>query len=428
MKSSIITFIFTIIFATSALAKPKVVTTAKNFYINEFENSASIGFSRLVFNVPDTNYLGRAGLKNSLFGCTNRYDFEVDGNNFTVSNPGFETKFTEIMKAANYRIPGNQNALFEEKGEEAEFLIAAMITNFEIDFCQREVGTSGDGQLYMEVSWQVFNIAKGEIVFEAVSEGYHKIKKEVDNIFPKLSEATFASALYNLIETDDLAIVLAQEDRMAVDPEFDGVDVGYKEVDPTTEAITLVEARQSVVTVKAPTGGHGTGFFVSDNGYLLTNEHVVGTNDVAYVLFDNGVELEAQVVRVAPVRDVALLKLPISKSNSLILRPNEPDIGTSVYAIGSPLSTGLSGTVSQGIISGYRLMDDLEFIQSDAQINPGNSGGPLIGEDGHAVGIAVSGRMDGEGINFFIPIKFALEALNITANDQPKSKYINANN
>ncbi|MDG1437988.1 MAG: trypsin-like peptidase domain-containing protein, partial [Emcibacteraceae bacterium] len=160
-----------------------------------------------------------------------------------------------------------------------------------------------------------------------------------------------------------------------------------------------------------------------ENGHILTNQHVVGTNKTVIVAFENGLELEAEVIRSAEKRDVALVKVPISKSIPLAIKMQEPDIGTSVYAIGSPLDTDLSGTVSQGIISALRMRDDQEYIQSDAQINGGNSGGPMVDENGNVVAISVSGRVDGEGINFFIPIKFALEALSINNDPKPVSKY-----
>ena len=152
---------------------------------------------------------------------------------------------------------------------------------------------------------------------------------------------------------------------------------------------------------------------ISDNGYILTNEHVVGLNDSVTITFDNGIAIEGQVVRTAPLRDVALVKVPLSRSKPLRLKIDEPEVGSSVYTIGSPLDPDLSGTVSQGIISAFRMIDNQEYIQSDAQINGGNSGGPMIDENGNVVAISVAGRIDGEGINFFIPIRFALEALNI---------------
>ncbi|MDA9771144.1 serine protease [Emcibacteraceae bacterium] len=175
--------------------------------------------------------------------------------------------------------------------------------------------------------------------------------------------------------------------------------------------------------MKPPTGGHGSGFVISENGFILTNQHVVGNSDRVIVSFLNGIEIEGEVVRSAEVRDVALVKVPLARSKAIPVKLDEPDIGDNIYAIGAPLDTDLSGTVSQGIISSFRMIDDLEFIQSDATIYGGNSGGPMVDENGNVVAISVMGRTDVETINYFIPKKFALKALNINQEEETTSKY-----
>ena len=405
--------IFSLVLITDfSVAKVKVVPTVENIYINKNEHSAPIGFSRLVFNVPSTKKLGTGGFKH-LLGCIKKYPYELESNTFNIENRIFINSFTEIMKQANYNIPGDPNSLFADKKIEPEFLIAAMISDFEIDYCHGTESSSGDGQLYMNLDWQVYNIAKEEVVFRKQTEGYYKIKKWSSNIVFRLLENTFKSALHNFLETDELATVLAGGDRGLISPDFDQFNVNYIQHEIGSPAVSIVQARQSVVTINLPTGGHGSGFLISDNGYILTNEHVVGLNDSVTITFDNGIAIEGQVVRTAPLRDVALVKVPLSRSKPLRLKIDEPEVGSSVYTIGSPLDPDLSGTVSQGIISAFRMIDNQEYIQSDAQINGGNSGGPMIDENGNVVAISVAGRIDGEGINFFIPIRFALEALNI---------------
>ncbi|MDG1996103.1 MAG: S1C family serine protease [Emcibacteraceae bacterium] len=416
-----ITLSVLLIFTGNTFAKPKVVPTAEEFYTNPDDNSPPIGFSRIVFNVPETKNLGRGGFKALI--CSPRYPFKVDRGNFNVENRIFIDTFTKVMNEANFNLPGDPNDLFVNKKNEPEYLVAVMISDFDIDYCHKINSVKGDGQLYMEFEWQVYNISKQEVVFKKTTEGYLKIKKITDNILFALLEGTFKNALYNLLETDELANAINSADRELVDPSFDNFSVDYITAIEKNEAINLNQARQSVVTIKAPSGGHGSGFFISENGHILTNQHVVGTNKTVIVAFENGLELEAEVIRSAEKRDVALVKVPISKSIPLAIKMQEPDIGTSVYAIGSPLDTDLSGTVSQGIISALRMRDDQEYIQSDAQINGGNSGGPMVDENGNVVAISVSGRVDGEGINFFIPIKFALEALSINNDPKPVSKY-----
>ena len=84
--------------------------------------------------------------------------------------------FSEIIKEAKYNIPGDPNALFFDNDAAPNFLISAMISDFEIDFCYRSRSVNkGDGQLYMKLDWQVYNIAKEEIVHRKETVGYHKI-------------------------------------------------------------------------------------------------------------------------------------------------------------------------------------------------------------------------------------------------------------
>jgi hypothetical protein len=98
----------------------------------------------------------------------------------------------------------------------------------------------------------------------------------------------------------------------------------------------------------------------------------------------------------------------------LAARPDRLAVGDEVLAIGTPLRTGLRGTVTRGIVSAARTRDGLTFRQSDAAISPGNSGGPLVDREGRVVGVAVSALRVGEaatGIGYFIPITDAMEVL-----------------
>jgi serine protease Do len=162
----------------------------------------------------------------------------------------------------------------------------------------------------------------------------------------------------------------------------------------------------------------GSGFIVDNDGFIVTNNHVVENADKIKVKLNNGKELEAEVVGKDPKTDIALLKL--KKSHDLrILQLGDSDtlkVGEWVVAIGSPF--GLEHTVTAGIVSakgrviGSGPYDD--FIQTDASINPGNSGGPLVNLRGEVVGIntAIVSRGGGNvGIGFAIPINMARDII-----------------
>jgi serine protease Do len=156
----------------------------------------------------------------------------------------------------------------------------------------------------------------------------------------------------------------------------------------------------------------GTGFIISSDGYILTNNHVVNGADEVMVKLSDGREVKADIKGVDEKVDLALLK--INEQNKLPFAElgdsNALQVGEWVMAIGNPF--GLSHTVTAGIVSakgrviGSGPYDD--YIQTDASINPGNSGGPLFNAQGQVIGIntaIISGG--GGGIGFAIPVSMA---------------------
>jgi Do/DeqQ family serine protease len=164
------------------------------------------------------------------------------------------------------------------------------------------------------------------------------------------------------------------------------------------------------------TQGTGSGLIVRQDGYILTNNHVVrNATDIKVTLADKRV-FSGKIVGRDAFTDLALVKidttnLPVAKmGSSKALRP-----GDWAIAIGSPL--GLDHTVTLGIISalGRSLGDmksNVELIQTDAAINPGNSGGPLLNIKGEVVGINTAVRSDAQNIGFSIPVDVASEVTN----------------
>lgn len=152
--------------------------------------------------------------------------------------------------------------------------------------------------------------------------------------------------------------------------------------------------------------GQGSGFLISEDGYVLTNNHVVDDADTVTVQLADEREFEARVVGTDPGTDVALVKIDdvddlptVQLGSSEALR-----VGDWAVAIGNPF--GLEHTVTAGIISGKGRVIGAgpydQFLQTDASINPGNSGGPLFNLDGEVIGINTA--IVGQGIGFSVPI------------------------
>ncbi len=161
--------------------------------------------------------------------------------------------------------------------------------------------------------------------------------------------------------------------------------------------------------------GSGSGFFVSDDGLIVTNKHVVSDESANYTVLVGETEYPATVLARDPSNDIALVKiegshfmnLPLGDSDSL--KP-----GQTVIAIGNPLGE-FANSVSRGIVSGLKRSVTagsgfgdteqlLDIIQTDAAINPGNSGGPLLNVSGEVIGVNVAMAQGAENIGFAIPI------------------------
>src|SRR5690606_16730607 len=161
--------------------------------------------------------------------------------------------------------------------------------------------------------------------------------------------------------------------------------------------------------------GVGSGFFISEDGYILTNNHVVSEATDIYVTLTDGREFKAKVVGTDERTDVALIKIDATGMPAMpIGNPKELRKGQWVLAIGSPF--GLESTVTAGIVSaiGRDTGDYLPFIQTDVAVNPGNSGGPLIDLQGRVVGInsQIVSRSGGfMGISLAIPIDEAMRVV-----------------
>ncbi|MBB5021184.1 Do family serine endopeptidase [Desulfurispira natronophila] len=151
----------------------------------------------------------------------------------------------------------------------------------------------------------------------------------------------------------------------------------------------------------------GSGFIVSDDGYIVTNHHVIKEADEILVTLSDEREYKAEVIGGDSAYDLALLKINARGLPALPLG-NSDDIrvGQWVFAVGNPF--GLSGTVTAGVISardrqiGQSVFDS--FLQTDASINPGNSGGPLLNLSGEVIGINTAIVSSGQGLGFAIPI------------------------
>ena len=161
--------------------------------------------------------------------------------------------------------------------------------------------------------------------------------------------------------------------------------------------------------------GLGSGFIINEEGYVVTNYHVINGAQEVKVIFSDGKEVNAKVINYDAERDIAVIKITDDVKMPGIAQLGDSSTvkaGEEVIAIGNPLGKEFSSTVTKGIVSSpNRKMKTengnvLDYIQTDAAINPGNSGGPLINSKGEVIGINTAKKVgeDIEGIGFAIPI------------------------
>src|SRR5579859_3689163 len=169
-----------------------------------------------------------------------------------------------------------------------------------------------------------------------------------------------------------------------------------------------------------PQEGQGSGFIIDHDGHILTNYHVIADARQIEVTLHNRKKYRASVVGSDRSHDLAIIQIKAADLNPMVMGDSRNlQVGQKVYAIGNPF--GLSGTLTSGIVSSIRQVQEPdgvtidEAIQTDAAINPGNSGGPLLNSHGEVIGIntmIASNVGQNAGIGFAIPINTAKAVVN----------------
>ncbi len=190
---------------------------------------------------------------------------------------------------------------------------------------------------------------------------------------------------------------------------------------PAPGTSPLDRALDSVVAITGETqseGSLGSGFFVTEQGHVVTNAHVVELRAEYRLHLRDGRVVPVEIQDRDRVRDLAVLrpKSPGAGHMPVLVfgRARDLHIGDPVFAAGSPLAESLGFTVTRGIVSAdIRAFGSVRLLQHDCAINPGNSGGPLLDGQGRVVGINTLKIRDAAGLGFAIPIEVAEELLKV---------------
>jgi serine protease Do len=211
-----------------------------------------------------------------------------------------------------------------------------------------------------------------------------------------------------------------------IDPSANPIVQIAKEVGPAVVGVTISVNQQLMGQEDATEmeSGYGTGIIVREDGYIVTNNHVIQGSDSVKVTLVDGTDYPATVIGTDRTTDLAVLKIAATGLTAAALGDSDAlEVGETVVAIGNPLGSDLAGSVTSGIVSalGREISTNgysQKYIQTDAAINPGNSGGALVNIKGEVIGInTLKSYLAGyddygvpigtEGIGFAIPISTA---------------------
>jgi serine protease Do len=332
--------------------------------------------------------------------------------------------FYETLSAEGLNIAGDPTDLFtrSEAAGSAEYLIGARITKISSNVCQEHdiwygmPQNSFSGEMHITIEWSVFSNLLQRKILSLRTDGYHLVAQPKSDGLTLMFHNAFAQAAEGLLASSDFISIAKRNfdgTRMAV---FSGDDLAIATLPEIKKNIKerLDAVLASIATVRAGQG-HGSGFFISEDGLLLTNSHVVGDAKNISVLLNNGLEVPGEVIRKSDARDIALVKVNLRIPNALPIRSLIGQKLEKIFVVGTPIHEKFSSTITSGIISGVRGGRAGSFIQADAPVSPGNSGGPLLDDRGNVLGVSVAKIIatGSEGLSMFIPIHDALDALKI---------------
>jgi serine protease Do len=376
-----------------------------------------VNLSRVVFDLAVGQKWGewRSGLL-----CIPRGDLKWREGRVEFDDNIFPDIFRRELRAVGFE--SGSDSLFEGAGDASgEFTLGARVKSVDAQICRAHsqyVPEMEKGSVSFEIEWQVYSRLQRKVVATIPTTGSFAIEQfHRDNVTPIMVGA-FRRNVVALTEAETFRKIFVVEPSQRAAAEHKPQSTGpivLSGASPTARPVS--EASGSVVAVLAG-GGFGTGFLVSADGYIITNEHVVGSETKVRIRWSDGFESDGEVIRTHKARDVALVLTSPHGRQALTLHRGVAAAGSTVFAVGTPLDLKFQGTVTKGIVSANRIFDGFSFIQSDVGVSHGNSGGPLLDEKGAVVGITDWGhREDGEpaNLNFFIPIGDALDFLNLKA-------------
>jgi len=342
---------------------------------------------------------------------------EREKQDVTAYAPSFKAE----LERAGYKpvTPGEEN-LFDPQASSSDYQAAAVISDVRVDACMSRGGLFADrgsvrGDSSMKIDWQIYSPIKKQIVARVSTSGTAHLDNSIQGGYQRLLVEAFASNVRELAQNASFREALNAPKALTAGFVVPGQQSKISLSGSLKAPARRIEDAVGSVVMLANGIGTGSGVLISDDGYVLTNAHVVGDEKTLRVRWSDKIETLGEVIRVAKDRDVALVKTNPRERTPLAIKRGAVSPGQRVYAIGTPLDKAFQSSVSSGVVSGSRIIDGLRYIQSDTSVTHGSSGGALLDENGSVIGLTDLGiEKDGPtGINLFIPIGDAMDFLSL---------------
>ncbi|WP_445359847.1 trypsin-like peptidase domain-containing protein [Microbulbifer sp. EKSA005] len=358
--------------------------------------------------------------------CRSDGSLKLNNAKYIAKNANFTQAAYTTLESYGYASAGSETKKFAlQRSDGVDLSLAAEVIEMRLAHCDSGRGNNlrkyTQNSTYLKIKWEVFDNLTREIVYTTETEGLDDHIRQPPRLrgAPLSMELAFQQSIENMLSQQEFIDIILGESRFS-----DKAKISSSIVDATlvygNEETSFSKKIQSIKAATATirtVSGHGSGFVISKQGHVLTNQHVVSSNQDVLVIID-GQEYRAQVLRADKRRDVALLQI-IERFGHLPveIHRKSAELGDPIYVIGTPLDETLDFSITRGIISARRDINELPYYQTDAAVNPGNSGGPVFNDVGNVIGITVSGHFTRDGgsrnINYIIPIDDALRVIGL---------------
>ena len=383
-----------------------------------------IDVSKVTFDIKEKGFKYiPVGYSNFLYGVVfnqpgKTHKEFVSSEDFKIDNTIFSSQLSNILKKHGYIDTINQ--IFKDQANSLSLTATIKTLTFYIIYSDPQVY----GLPAVKIKPSKFYNCKSDIEWKLLNS-YGEVLNSVNTVSRSgsfVNNSDLSIMIGDMVESS-LDIALSHNNftpYLPIENIADSKMPATSLVKPTNTITNSADVQNATVIVKTEKS-HGSGFAITNDGYIITNYHVIASEipDKPYelsIILNDGTKQKATVVKYNKFKDLALLKIDKTFNNCFELptQKNYTDL-EEVFAMGAPQSVELGQSAAKGIISSERNTNNINLIQTNMSVNSGNSGGPMFNKDGKLYGVVTS-KLFGigvEGVAFCIPAYKIQDYLNI---------------